>query len=330
MTAEIDTSELPRLPAREAVGHKGTFGTVAVIGGSCGSGTMMLGAPVLSARAAFRSGAGLVKLVMPEPLLVGGLAMLASATGIALPVDSGGEIVAHEAAGVVDRVLSQSSCVVVGPGLGRDQGLSRGVEATVLRVLQQDTLPVVVDADALNAMGRVPELWRDFHAPAILTPHPGEFRRLADSLALTLDATDRATRPSAAAELAQRLGCIVVLKGAGTIVSDGLRTWRCERGHACLGTAGTGDVLSGLIAGLVAQHYNPAHAAIATRLGGRMPAGAPAMMSLYDLARIAVEVHARCGERWAEANAPAGLLACELTDLMPGELARLNATSQGG
>lgn len=323
MTAELDTSSLPRLPARDGAGHKGTFGTVAVIGGSCGGGTMMLGAPVLSARGALRSGAGLVKLVMPEPLLTSGLSMLPSATGIVLPVDGGGEIVAHEAAGVVDRVLKQASCVVVGPGLGADQGLSRGVEATVLRVLQQDAVPVVVDADALNAMGRVPELWRDFHAPAILTPHPGEFRRLADSLGLTLDAIDKATRPSAAAELAQRLGCVVVLKGAGTIVSDGLRVWRCERGHACLGTAGTGDVLSGILGGLIAQHYNHAQSAMRAKLGSRMPAGAPPLLSLYDLARIAVEVHARCGEAWAAANGQAGLLAPELTDLVPGQIARL-------
>lgn len=301
MSNPLDSSPLPSLPKRDAAGHKGTFGTVVVIGGSIGRTNepplpLMLGAPVLAGRAALRSGVGLCKIVLPEPLAAAALTMLPSATAFAFPVEDSGAIIPHAASAVVDAALSGASSVVVGPGLGR----TPGVESIVLRVLQQEETPVIVDADALNAMASIPDLFRDFRAPAILTPHPGEFARLAQALKISLDPVSRATRPDATAALAQRLGCIVVLKGEGTIVSNGVRTWRCERGHPCLATAGTGDVLAGLLGGLIAQHRK--------------------QIDLFDLARIAVETHARAGERWANANANAGLLAQELADLIPIEL----------
>lgn len=321
MSAEIlDMTAVPGLPERRQDGHKGTFGTVSVIGGSCAGGMVMLGAPVLAGRAALRAGCGLCRLVMPEPLLAAALSALPSATGVVLPVDETGAIVGHEAAAVVDGVLATSSAVVLGPGLGRGPG----VEALVLRVIQQKTTPVVVDADALNAMAGIPEVWRDFHAPAVLTPHPGEFRRLAESMKITLDPVAKGTRPSAAESLAQRLGCVVVLKGAGTIVSDGARTWRCERGHPCLGTAGTGDVLGGLIGSLLAQHFDATRMLAAARLAQKSPALAGKVSggwTPYDLARVGVEAHARAGELWAATHGPAGLLAGELADLLPGLLA---------
>jgi NAD(P)H-hydrate repair Nnr-like enzyme with NAD(P)H-hydrate dehydratase domain len=106
------------------------------------------------------------------------------------------------------------------------------------------------------------------------------------------------------------LGCIVVLKGAGTVVSDGINTWTCTRGHACLGTAGTGDVLAGVIAGLVAQHAS----------------GPARTLSLFDVARISVQAHAIAGEQWARTHdASAGLLAPELAELIPHELEELRA-----
>src|SRR5262249_28502981 len=147
-----------------------------------------------------------------------------------------------------------------------------------LRAVQQQECPVVVDADALNALAEIPELFRDFHARAILTPHPGEFRRLAAVFKITHDPTRDDSRPAAAESLAQKLGCILVLKGAGTIVSDGHRTWRCPAGHPCLATAGTGDVLSGIVAGLTAQ--------FAPRAGH--PASSSGSLDLFDTARVAV------------------------------------------
>lgn len=292
----MDHQPVPKLPSRDPRGHKGTFGTVCVFGGCAGPDRRMIGAPALTALGALRVGAGLVRICCPAPVIDHVIAAAPSATGVPLPVDSEGRLLADAAPQIFDRQLSSSSALVVGPGLGEDPAAA----ALALRAVQQQEVPVVVDADALNSLAAVPELWRDFHAAAILTPHPGEYRRLAESLRIALDPTDESARPDAAEALAQRLGCVVVLKGAGTVVSDGQRTWICRRGHPCLGTAGTGDVLCGVIAGLVAQ-----------RPRGVAP-------DLYNLARLGVCAHAAAGERWARARgAQAGLLASELADELP-------------
>jgi NAD(P)H-hydrate epimerase len=296
---------IPRLPARDRAGHKGTFGTVGIIGGCCAGDSRMIGAPALAALAALRSGCGLARLAMPGPIIAAGIALCPSATGIALPVDEDGALSAHEAAPPIDALTAQCESLVIGPGLGRGDG----PRAVSLRCVLQQDVPVVVDADAINALSEVPELTRDFRAHAVLTPHPGEYSRLARSLRIGHNPVDPASRPDAAAELARRLGCIVVLKGPGTVVSDGQRTRICERGHPCLATAGTGDVLSGLIAGLIAQFSRPAHP------GARNTGAA---MSLFDAASAAVQAHAIAGERWAEHHgAEAGLLAVELAEGLP-------------
>jgi NAD(P)H-hydrate epimerase len=310
----------PRLPARDPRGHKGDFGTVAVVGGCVSGGTQMTGAPALAALGALRAGAGLAKLVCPATVLAGALTIAPSATGLVLPTDSNGAIVAHEAVALLDSVFAACDALAIGPGLGSDPEGRQGVQAVVLRAVQQESVPVVVDADALNALARVPQLTRDFRARAVLTPHPGEFARLAAALKIASDPTDPAQRPEAAERLAQRLGCVVVLKGAGTVVSDGQRTWVCARGHACLGTAGTGDVLTGVIAGIIAQFVgliDPTVAALPEAARRALGHSEPAL-DLFDAARAGVLAHAIAGERWAQLHtASAGLLASELAGLIP-------------
>lgn len=309
---ELDNTPLPSLPRRADGSHKGTFGTVAVVGGTCALGRVMVGAPALAALGALRSGAGLVTLVMPRPILPEAIGMAPSATGVAFQVDGQGDLVPELWAPVFDDVVDNASAMVVGPGMGD----GAEVADVALRAVQQEHLPVVVDADALNALAGIRDLFRDFRAPAVLTPHPGEFRRLAEAMRITADPTLPATRPTAAAELAQRLGCIVVLKGAGTVVSDGQRAWVCERGHPCMATAGTGDVLAGVIAGLAAQHSTPP-------LAGPQR---PGRLTLYDAARAAVQAHALAGERWASRRAATGgMLAGELADLLPEVIEGLRA-----
>lgn len=314
--------DLPRLPPRPRDGHKGTFGTVAVIGGCAGGPLRMIGAPALSALAALRAGAGLVRLVMPEPILNSGLTLCPSATGIPLPVDhaADGHIIPHEAAAAVDRVIALSTVIAIGPGLG----VSPGAQAATLRVIQQDEHPVVVDADGLNCLASTPDLFRDFHAAAVLTPHPGEFKRLCAGLGLTNDLGLGKSREDACTALAQRLGRVIVLKGEGTVVSDGLRTWTCPAGHPCLATAGTGDVLTGLIAGLIAQFSpTPQHMLFRAKVPA-MPADPARPLDLYDAARLGVFIHAAAGEAWARARAAsAGLLALDLIDLLTAALERL-------
>lgn len=281
------------------------------------AGSRMFGAPALAARAALRAGCGLVRLVVPEPLLDAAIGLIPSATGRGLPVESSGDLTAHLAAGVFDEAAGDAGALVVGPGLGRGEG----ARSLVLRAAGQDSTPLVLDADGLNLLSGAVDFASDMRASAVLTPHPGEFRRLAGPLKIGEDPADPVSRPAAAERMAQRLGCVVVLKGAGTVVSDGLRTWTCSRGHACLGTAGTGDVLAGLIGGLIAQFVAPGPRAVGSV---ELPRPVDKPLDLFDAARLGVQAHAIAGERWAASRgADAGLLATELADELPGVLASL-------
>jgi ADP-dependent NAD(P)H-hydrate dehydratase len=318
---------LPQLPARPQDAHKGTFGTVLVIGGCAHNSVRMVGAPALTALSALRSGVGLVQIAAPDRVLDAALLLCPSATGLVLPTASDGGLIPHEAAEVVDRGLSVADAVVVGPGLGSDHA----IEGLVLRVLAQDLIPVIVDADALNALSRIHAPWTSVRAPCVLTPHPGEYKRLAAALQIKLDPTDPAQRAQAAELLAQRTGCVVVLKGQGTVVSDGHRHWVCTRGSPSLATAGTGDVLAGLLGGLAARcvpAHRPELAVLPESVRARMPVNPLRPLSLYDAARVAVDVHAVCGERWAlQAGTDGGMLASELTELIAPELqARVQPT----
>jgi len=304
-------SDLPRLPGRPRDGHKGTFGTVGIVGGCCAHDQpRMLGAPALAARAALRAGAGLAKIAAPEVALTEVIALCPSATGIALPTGAGGAITGHGAAEVLDALARDASCLVVGPGLGR----GAGVDALAVRAAGQEECPVVLDADALNALAAMTDYAQDIRGRVIVTPHPGEFRRLADPLKIAGDPTDDGVRPGLAERLAQALGCVVVLKGARTVVSDGHRAWACERGHPCLGTGGSGDVLAGLIGGLVAQFVAPAP--ISPGITGPVDPNRP--LDLFGAACVGVQAHAVAGEHWAAGHdASAGLLAQELADELP-------------
>lgn len=275
-----------QLPPRDPSGHKGTFGTVAVIGGCDRGGLTMFGAPVLAARGALRSGAGLCRLAVPRSLMVPALLSMPSCTGLAFDEAAPDAFPACDAA-------------VLGPGLGPDPDADRPIYKLIKRIDR----PTVIDADGLNALSggittgrRAPDLSR-----CVLTPHPEEFRRIARSLRLEADPVDADSRRNAAAMLSARTGAVVVLKGAGTVVADAGRVWVCDRGHHCLGTGGTGDVLAGLIGGLLAQS-----------VAGVWPT------DVFDLVVIAVRAHALAGERWSSSRgAEAGLLAAELADELP-------------
>lgn len=320
-----ETQPLPLLPARKRDGHKGTFGTVLVIGGSCIGHTRMIGAPAFAAIAALRSGVGLVRLACPAPIIETVMAHCPSATGLALPTRTTGEIVSHEAARILDDGLDSANAVVLGPGLGGGDE----VEAMVLRVMAQDRVPVVVDADALNAMSNIPSAWESVRAPCVLTPHPGEFSRLAEQLCISHDPSSPTQRPQAAEEMAQRTGTVVVLKGSRTIVSDGHRHWRSESSCPALATGGTGDVLAGLLGGLVARlvpRFRPELTALPESVRAKVPADPDRPLDLYDCARIAVDVHASCGTHWSRSrNADGGMLAVELAGFIPAEVAAREA-----
>ncbi|HVZ94623.1 MAG TPA: NAD(P)H-hydrate dehydratase [Phycisphaerales bacterium] len=316
-------SEAPRLPARDPRGHKGTFGAVAVVGGCAHEpdergldGLRMLGGPCFSAVAALRSGCGLARLAVPRTLVDHALAVAPGATGLAMAVDEAGRLVGHLGAAVIDGLVKQSNALIVGPGMGT----SEGAEAVVIRAAGQDQTPLVLDADGLNNLAGIAEFWRDFRAAAVLTPHPGEFARLAKALSIGADAKNERERAAGADELARKLGCVVVLKGASTIVTDGHRAWTHDHPNPALGTAGTGDVLSGVIGGLIAQHHRkPVIAGERTvtseKLGG---------LSLFDCARAGVAAHSEAARRWTERmKVSGGLLATDLLEEIPAAVEQL-------
>ena len=289
---QVEDSSVPALPPRPLDGHKGSFGTVVVVGGSAGE-PMMLGGPCLAGRAAFRAGCGRVVLTLPQRLLPTALGVLPEATGLVLE-------------GAPANVIKiQPNAVAIGPGLGCDGD----TDALVELISQDASVPRVIDADALGAMAR--KGIDGLRGPVVITPHPGEWMTLARALGVKGNPIEREERPAAAHALAARLDqgggeVVVVLKGAETIVSNGIRCWRCGVKEPLLAVGGSGDVLTGIVASLLAQfHPRPGEEARSDRIGA------------FELACTATAMHAAAGTRLAARMGHAGLLASELADELP-------------
>ena len=261
--AVLDLADLS-LPSPSADAHKWSSGCL-VVGGSGG----MIGAPMLASQAALRCGAGMVVCAVP------GVAAAATVSARelvarALPATPLGAL-AEDAADAVLKEVDRYRAVVVGPGLGRDQS----AQAAARRIVAEANIPIVIDADALNAVAVDPAALRVRHAAglpvAVLTPHAGEYERLAGHAV----GTDRV---ESARELARQLHAIVLLKGSSTVIAaPGGRTVINITGTPVLATAGTGDVLSGVIAALLAQGVDPfAAAATGAYVHGRAARAAPA------------------------------------------------------
>jgi NAD(P)H-hydrate epimerase len=233
-------ADVPRLPPRPLDANKGTFGRVLIVSGSRG----MSGAAVLCAGAALRSGAGLVRLAVPEGILPIVAAANPCYTTAPLPEDEHGRLSLAALPELLELVHANSA-TGIGPGVG--QGADVG--AVVAAVLERTAAPLVLDADALNVLvGRLGAL-RNHQGPAILTPHPGEFARL-----LSCDIpTVQARREELAARFAAEHGVVMVLKGHRTVVTDGRRLYINMTGNPGMATGGSGDVLTGLLAALLGQ-----------------------------------------------------------------------------
>ena len=245
----------PPLPPRPSDGNKGTFGRVLVVGGQPG----MIGAPALAGRAALKLGAGLVEVAVPDAILGPVLAITPELIGLGL-----GDGVPDALTAAADK----ADVVAIGPGLGQ----SADAKARV-RTLLSKPLTAVVDADALNILSELGR-WPDwFRATAVLTPHPGEMKRLAKLINRDNVPTDDAGRIDLATAAATVFGVVLVLKGQRTVVTDGQRVYVNTTGDSSLAKAGTGDVLTGMTACL---------------LGNGMPP--------FDAARAAVYLHGRAGE----------------------------------
>lgn len=258
---------LPHLAPRPRHAHKGLYGHVLVIGGNRG----MAGAALLAATAAARCGAGLVSV--------------ATLPGhVPAYVARQPEIMAHGVSNVHELapLLAKATVVVAGPGLGQDAWAEQMLYQAI-----SCGLPLVLDADALNLLSQGRLFQPPFTQACVLTPHPGEAARLL----ATDTASINADRFQAAQQLQQRYQATIVLKGAGTVLASAEGLSLCPYGNAGMASGGMGDVLSGVIAGLMAQAMPPDYAA-----------------------RLAVLAHALAADRLAQIQGQRGLLA---TDLVP-------------
>jgi ADP-dependent NAD(P)H-hydrate dehydratase len=276
-----EITQLPVLKPRAPDSNKGDFGRVLVVGGSRG----MSGAAILCGMAALRGGAGLVRLAVPEsiwPVVAAGHPCLMTAP---LVEDECGRL----SVGAETELLALAKAndvIALGPGLGRSPGLS-----TLLgRLLLQITASVVVDADGINAFAEHPEALANHPGALIVTPHPGEFGRLLRTETRAV----QAKRRELAVRFAAEHDAVVVLKGHGTIVTDGRRVYQNTTGNPGMATAGTGDVLTGLIAALVGQGLEP-----------------------FAAAQLGVHLHGLAGDLAREERGEVSLIATDLLDYLP-------------
>lgn len=246
------------LPPRRPDGHKGTFGSVLVVAGSPG----FCGAAVLAAQGATRSGAGLVHLAYPKSLAEVIEPGHIESVKHRLP-DDGRGVIGLSAVDAVLELAESASCLAVGPGIGTDTATVRFLAQVLLRI----QAPVVLDADGINCLCQTLPSLTDRAGSTVLTPHPGEMARLIGESAEIINAG----RVEVARRFARQYGCTLVLKGAPTVTASGQGPVVLNpTGNSGLAKGGSGDVLTGLLAGLIAQGATPAKAAMtAVFLHGR-------------------------------------------------------------
>lgn len=279
MPPEVVTA-LPVLPRRPADSHKGSFGHVLVVAGSRG----MSGAAILTASAALRGGAGLVTLAVPEPAQLPASAANPCYLTVGLPYDDAGHI-APTAEPILLPAATKCTVLAIGPGLGQGPGITR----VVIDLLARANKPCVLDADGINAVARAIESFRR-RDPLVITPHPGEFARL---LGIPVAAI-QSDREAHAVRFAGQRGIVVVLKGHQTIVTDGNRVYRNTTGNPGMATGGTGDVLTGLIAALIAQK-----------------------LDAFTAAQLGVYLHGLAGDLARDAVGEVSLTATDVLALLP-------------
>ena len=294
---EVEDDLLPApdavlIPERPRDAHKGTFGTALVLAGSLG----YTGAAYLAATATARTGAGLVRLLVADSIYPILAAKCTEVMATPVPEVAPGAV-GHAAYDSIMRQLAAAEVGVIGPGLGRDSSTWR----LVLDLALHASCPLVIDADGLNALADSPRSKGKLAKNRVLTPHPGELSRLTGK---TIEAI-ASDRHGSARKAAKEWGAVVVLKGAHTVVAhpDG-RLSEDPHEVPALATGGTGDVLSGIIGGLIAQGSDPFAAAV-----------------------TGVYVHAAAGRRIAQRLGDSGLLASDLLLEIP---VVMNVLRQGG
>jgi len=279
----IEVKKLPRMPERPRQAHKGTCGRLVVLAGSKG----MTGAATLTARGALRAGAGLVLAATPDsqqPILAAKLTCSLT-RGLA---DTGDGAFARQAVAQALELTKKADAVVLGPGIG----LAAETADFVRELLPQIECPTLLDADALTIVADRPDVLQRAVAsgPLVLTPHPGEMSRLVQRPVAEI----QADRTGIAGDFAAAHGLVLVLKGCGTVVTDGGRVFVSRTGNPGMATGGSGDVLSGVVAALLA-----------------------AGMAAFDAAQLGVHVHGLAGDVAAECFGEVSMIATDILASLP-------------
>ena len=281
-----------QIRARHPESHKGDFGHLLVLAGARGKS----GAAVLSASAALRTGSGLVTLAGPQGLIPIFSSVLLEAMTAPQPERADGSLKLN--ARVLSQALHGKSAVVFGPGIG----VSAETKRMARWLLKNSQVPLLIDADGLNCVASQVAMLKTARVPVVLTPHPGEMSRLT-----ALSTSDiQARRLEVARQFATRHGCYLVLKGARSIIAapDG-RAWINPTGNPGMASGGMGDVLSGIIGGLLAQGYAPDEACC-----------------------LGVFLHGAAADTFAHQHGQAGLLARDVIDNLPDTLRTLSRAGQ--
>lgn len=236
-------SVLALLSDRSADAHKGDFGKILLLCGSRG----FTGAAALAAMGALRSGAGLVYLGVPESIYA--IEAVKLTEPVVFPLPDGDGTYSVDAAKEVSKLLPRMDAVLIGCGMGQ----SEGTLAVLKTVLDEALCPVVVDADGITLLSSHKDILRGRKRHTVLTPHAGEFERFFGPIL-----PDRET---AAERLSVDCGCVTLLKGHETVITDGLHTYLNTTGNPGMAVCGSGDVLAGMIVSLLGQGLPPLEAA---------------------------------------------------------------------
>ena len=272
--------DIPKLSQRSPAGHKGDFGRVCIIAGSVG----FSGAAAIAGTSALRSGAGLVRVAVPQSILPIVAVLEPCFTTIPLP-ESDGKI-SGKAVKTILKAVDENDVLAFGPGVG----IGPGVKTVLETLLKIENLKLVIDADGLNNLAKLGDWPNLCKADVILTPHPGEMKRLWNGLLRKPIPQDRET---AAIEFAAESGVTVVLKGDGTVVADSEKFYTNTTGNAGMATAGAGDVLTGVISALCGQG-----------------------LGSFDAAVLGVYVHGLAGDLAAEESGQVSLIATDIVDML--------------
>ena len=279
LESDVKLLSAPTLPERPKISHKGTFGTALLICGSYG----MAGAAILATRAALKSGVGIAKCLIPKSIYK--ILTVAVPEAVCLPKIStlkGG----LSAFVNIKSALQKTSAVLFGCGL------SNTVHTKMLlkKLIKSNSCPLIIDADGINALAGCIQLLKKANAPIILTPHPAEMARLIKSDVKTVEAN----RITIARNFAKQYNCILVLKGANTLITDPSgKVYFNTLGNSGMATGGSGDVLSGIIVSLLAQGLPP-----------------------IEAANAAVYLHSLAADKAAKITGEAGLLPSDIIEAL--------------